>query len=267
MKKQQKMRVFNLVYDEAADAAAKAAADKAAADEAARKASDKGERLFKQEEVNAMIAKERKADREAKQKLTEQLEAIQASKSLTEQEKDALAQQIEDLKTQYMSKEEIAIREKKKLEEKLGKERDDAINASKSWQKRYADSTIQRALMDAAVANEAFAPTQMVAILSQSSKLVEKMDEEGKPTGEYETIVKFEDVDKDGKKKIVELPANEVVKRMKELPELYGNLFKNNVIPGMGGNNGKGGKPVNIKTMKPEEYKAHREKLRAEGKL
>jgi len=224
-------------------------------------------KTFTQDEVNAIIAKERKADKEAKEKLTQQLESISQSKSLTEQEKEDLIKQLEDTKSQFMSKEEIAQRERKKLEDKLSRERDEAVTASKSWQKRFADSTIQRSLMDAAVINEAFAPTQLVAILSQTSKLVEKMDDEGKPTGEYITLVKFDDVDKDGKKKSVELPADEVVKRMKELPELYGNLFKNNVIPGMGSLNGKGGKPLNINKMKPEEYKAVREQLRKEGKL
>jgi len=253
------------VYDDPnADAAAKAAADKAAAD-AAEKAKGK---TFTQEELNAIVARERAADKDAKAKLIQQLEEAKTKVTMTASEKEEYEKQLEELRKATMSKEEIANRERKKLEEKLTKERDDALSLSKTWQKRFEDSTIIRNLMDAAMTNEAFAPQQVVAILSPNARVVEMMDESGKPSGNYDVVVKFNDVDsKSGKPIQLELPSNEVVKRMKELSNVYGNLFKNGVSEGMGGNNGKGGKPVDFSKMTPTEYKEHRKKMKEKGEL
>lgn len=257
-------RIFRPVYDEASDAAAKVVADKAAADAAAAKRAE----TFTQEQVNAIVARERAADKDRQSKLLQQLEEAKTKVTMTAQEKETYEAQLEELRKQTMSKEELANRERKKIEDKLVKERDDALSLSKNWQKRFEDSTIIRTLMDASVANEAFAPQQVVSILSPNARVVELMDESGKPSGNFDVVVKFNDVDSKTNKPIVlELPSNEVVKRMKELSNVYGNLFKNGVSEGIGGTNGKGNKPVDFSKMTPTEYKEHRKKMKEKGEL
>lgn len=224
-------------------------------------------RTFTQEEVNGFLAKERAADKQKAKELLAQLEAANSKVNMTSQEKENFEHQLEELRQKSMTQEEIAARERKKIETQLTKERDEAKNAMTAWQRRFEDSTIRRTLMDAAVANEAFAPNQVVSILASNAKVVELSDDNGKPKGEFDVIVKFQDVGKDGKPIMLELPANEVVKRMKELSDTYGNLFKNGVLGGTGSNNGKGGKAVDASKMTPAEYKVYREQLKKEGKL
>jgi hypothetical protein len=60
------------------------------------------------------------------------------------------------------------------------------------------------------------------------------------------------------------LTPEDAVKRMKELPDQYANLFKPNVVSGMGGGTATGGGPgqgrVDVRKLSPAEYR----KLRAE---
>ena len=263
-------------HDEASDAAAAtaAAAEKAAAEKAAadKVAADKagGKTSFTQDEVNAIIAKERAADKKRNEQLVQQLESLKSTSKMTSDEKAALESRIEELKTQHMTKEELAARDRKKLEEELSGARDSAINEAKSWKSRYESSTIQRALVDEAVKGDAFSPHQIMELLSPRSKVVEALDDKGKPVGNFIVQIAFDDVDKDKKPVTMQLTPAEAVKRMKELPERFGNLFKSGVRGGLGSGNASGtdGNATVASAIKsPEAYRASRKALKEQGVL
>ncbi len=94
------------------------------------------------------------------------------------------------------------------------------------------------------------------------TRLVEDLDAEGRSTGEFIPKVKFNDTDAEGKPITLDLTAKEAVKRMKELPERFGNLFKSNLSGGLGGSQSVGNKPLDGERLKNmDEYRKQREKL------
>ena len=75
----------------------------------------------------------------------------------------------------------------------------EAPDAAKIWETRFKESSIQRALQDAAVANDAYNPKQVVNLLKPMTKLKPKIDETtGKETEGYETVIDFPDRDDKG---------------------------------------------------------------------
>ena len=253
-------------YDEASD---RAAAEKLESDRLeAEKNKDKSKTSFTQDEVNAIIAKERAADKKRNEQLVQQLESLKSTSKMTSDEKLALETRIEELKTQHMTKEELAARDRKKLEEDLSGARDSAINEAKSWKTRYESSMIQRSLVDEAVRGDAFSPNQIMELLSTRSKVVEATDDKGKALGQFVVQIAFDDVDKDKKPVTLQLTPAEAVKRMKELPERFGNLFKSGVRGGLGSGNASGtdGSPSVASAIKsPEAYRSQRAELKKQG--
>jgi len=90
------------------------------------------------------------------------------------------------------------------------------------------------------------------------------MDDNGEPTGMLAPKVKFPDTDKDGKSVILDLTVTEAVKRMKELTDQYGNLFKGTAAGGIGGSTvpTTGGK-IDISKMSQEDYEKNRAAIKA----
>jgi hypothetical protein len=78
-------------------------------------------------------------------------------------------------------------------------------------------------------------------------------------------MVDFPDVDEKTGKEISTLrtPA-EAVKRMKELPKVYGNLFKSNVVSGVGAGQASTGAndSQDYSNMSAEEYRKNRAAIR-----
>ena len=81
---------------------------------------------------------------------------------------------------------------------------------------------------------------QIVELLGPKTYLSPMLGDDGKPTGEFETLVKFNDVDEDGKPTVVNLTPDATLKRMRELDSRFSNLFLNPGSGGMGGNSGSG---------------------------
>ena len=216
-------------------------------------------KAFTQEEVNALIAKERGKDKERNSQLVKQLESLKSTQSMSQEEKQRLEQQIEDLKTQNMTKEELSAREKKKLETALTRERDEAKETATVWRTRFETSLVARELMDAAIEGDAFNPQQLVSMLTPDTKVVEEHGEDGKSTGRFKTEVVFNDADDDGKPVKLVLTPRELVKRLKDIPAKYGNLFKSGAVAGLGSMSVKtvNGQP-DYKSMTMEQYKAQR---------
>ncbi len=229
-------------------------------------------KTFTQEQVNKFVAEDR---RKTEAKFKAQLERAEKNyselldnKNLSEQERGRLDEALEDVRKQLRTKEQQAAHEKKQLEEQYTSRITEIEKRAVEWEGRYRESNITRALQDAAVAGEAFSPSQIVTILRPWTKMAEEVNEKsGKGTGQYKVKVEFPDVDPNTGEAIVTLRTpEEAVKRMKEVPELYGNLFKANVVSGIGSNSATGGLApgargqIDLRRLTPQQYREIREK-------
>jgi hypothetical protein len=232
----------------------KAAAEKAAADAAAAAAA--AGKTFKQDEVNALLAKERRTLQDKNKQLVQQLEAMQQQSNLTVQQKEDLQKQIDDLNSQYQTKEQQLQDETKKLQKKL--EADTKVLSSERdhWRNTYESEARARAISDAATAEEAFNPTQIVAFLEPKTRIVE--DKSG-TTIKYVPKVKFASTNDKGESIELDLTVPEAVKKMKEDTARYGNLFKSTLNGGVGGKANDGGAGnADISKMSFDEYQKYR---------
>jgi hypothetical protein len=198
-------------------------------------------KTFTQEEVNELLAKNKRtlqAKLSAAEKAHQQL---LENKHLTEDERTRLETSLEELRSASRTKEQQLIHEKKQLEERLSNQLKEAQEkVTKTWQ-MYENSTIERALLDAAMANEAYNPDQVATLLRRSAKLVEKKDEQGKSLGAFEVMVELADQHAEtGEAITTTRTPDAAVKRMKELKQNL-NLFKSGVVSGLGSHSATGG--------------------------
>jgi hypothetical protein len=195
-----------------------------------------------QEELNTMMAANRKKLTQQNQELVTQLEELKRNSALTVEQKDELQVRITQLEEQYMSKEELAKRESTKQQKEFQTKLSTIEEQSKRWERMYADSTIQRAWQDAAINGEVLEPavSQVAEMFKHRTSLVERL-EDGKPTGSFDPVVKFNDVNEDGKEVVLDLSPTDAIKRMKELPDKFGYLFKGTATSGIGGSRGADG--------------------------
>jgi hypothetical protein len=229
-----------------------------------------GSGTFTQDDLNRFLAEDRRKAEAKHQATLAQYEARLTEalndKTMTEDTRKALEENLEAVRGQLRTKEQQLAHEKKQLEDAHSAEVIDLKKKVNFWESLYKDSTVERALQDAAVRNEAFNSSQIVVLLKPNTKLLEVVDETtGKTTGTYKPMVEMDDVDpKTGDPvKMVRTPE-EAVKRMKELPETYGNLFKTNVVSGIGAggapNPGLGSGRVDVRKLTPQQYRELREK-------
>jgi hypothetical protein len=225
--------------DEGADAAAIAAAAEAAA--AAAEAADaerkrKKQEIFNQDQVNAIVAADRRKLTEKYQELEGMYKNALEDQNLTKEARAQLEAKLEDVQKTYLTKEETLLNEKKKIEETLSKEASQWKDQANYWQNQFKQTLVERTLQDAAVQYEAFNPSQLIALLRPMTKVTEKTDDHGKGTGAYEVIVDLDDVNLEtGQRQVTRREPTDAVKRMRELQDVYGNLFKPNVVSGIGG--------------------------------
>lgn len=217
-------------------------------------------KAFTQADVDRFLAEDRRKHQAKQEELRKQLEQLQSSERLTKEEKEALASQIDEIKNQSLSKEQLLTRDLEKTKTTLQSTTDALTKQKDEWQQRYGLLLVTNDIRKAAVNNEAYRDEQVLDLLLPKAKVVEKKDGDGKGIGEFEVHIKFEDVDAKTKEPVVlELSPEAVVKRMKELPDRFGNLFKSGVQAGVGKT--KTGSPtgeVDYSTLTPEEHRALR---------
>jgi len=215
---------------------------------------------FTQADVDRFLAEDRRKHQAKQQALAQQLEQFQSTARLTEEEKQGLAAQIEELRNQSLTKEQQLTRDLEKHKETLKTTSETLAKERDTWQGRYGELLVSNQINAAATVNEAFRNDQVLDLLKPRAKVVQKKDEDGKPTDEFQVVIKFDDVDaKSGAPVVLELSPADTVKRMKELPDRFGNLFKSGVTPGVGKTKGSGptGEP-DISKMTAEQYREYR---------
>jgi len=225
-------------------------------------------KTYTQAEFDSHMAKARTKYQGETQKAVEELEALRAKASLTSQERSELDERIETLSNTLLTKEEVAKKDLAREQKKHQKEIEDATKERDAWKTRFTSSTIVRSLTDAAVKHKAIVPSQIVSILQPDTRLVEVLDSDGQPTGNYEAKTKVVQTDKDGKTQTLELSVADVVKQMRESEDSnHLNLFEGDGVGGVGGGNksSKKGIEQDIRELakNPEQYM----KARREGKI
>lgn len=218
--------------------------------------------VFDQEKVNKIVADEKRKHQEQLKKALAEIDALTTRSSLTEKERAELEARLETVRSESLTKEQLA---KKKLKE-LQDEKDGRIKQleleKKEWEDRYMNTTIQRSLVDAAAKHQAYAPEQIVYMLKDNTRLVKELDEEGKPTGNYVAKVKLQDTSPEGQPVTLEFSPDAAVERMKELDK-YKNLFQAEGTGGLGLLSSPPSKKADLATLAsdPEAYR----KARKEG--
>ena len=270
---------WSFVYDDAADAeAAAAAAEAAQAAQAAQAAADAeaaeaaataaaggdDDKKFSQKEVNKIMAENKRNLQTKNQELIGQLEQSKKAGNLSAEERKSLSVRIETLENEMLTKDELSKKEQDKLVRTHQKSLEDLTGDRDSWKNRFTRSTIKRTITDASVTQNAFHPSQIVAILANDTRLTEELDTEGQPTGELIPMVKFRATDSGGKPVTLDLTIKEAVEQMKDMDE-YFNLFKGEGTAGLGGSNKGGGKKTDIRAL-AKDQKAYRAAKKA-GKI
>ena len=224
---------------------------------------DPGSKLFTQEQFNRALAEDRRKHQAALSKSEQRIEQLLSSQGISPEERDALESDLKQTRELLRSKEQQADLDKKKISAELTGKIEALQGEVSTWQGKYTAETIERSLLDAAK-DDAWNASQFVQLLKPNTKLIEVKNEAGESTGEYMTVVEFQDVDADGKPTVSTLEPPQAVARMKELPQ-YDNLFKSKVSSGLGLNSGTGGKSgangqVNAADLSTADYMAVRAK-------
>jgi hypothetical protein len=194
-----------------------------------------GTATFTQEDVNKMLAKDKRKGREQLQKALDEIKTLQKRTDLNKQEREELEGRVTAMNNELLTKDELAQQERDKAKSDYEASINEVTEERDSWKGRYTDSTITREIMDAAISNNAFSPKQLVPILRPLTRLTEGTDDEGHPNGQYEVKVEYPDTDKKGKPVTLSLSPAEAIKRMAETDD-YLNLFKDAGTGGVGGN-------------------------------
>lgn len=219
------------------------------------------EKLLSQTEVNRILAAERRKHEKTVNQTIKQLEEMKAAQGASEQTRQQLETQIEELRNSLLSREEIAKKEKQKIEQEakrqaelLSKERDD-------WRGKFEDEVKTNALLAAAAKADVYNPKLVLDLLLPKTRLTEARDKDGNVIpGKYVPVVKLEETDKDGNIQIVEYPVAKAFEILKDRPDEYAGLFKAGVAGGLGGTSGRQVPPKDIAKMTHKEYLEYRKK-------
>lgn len=198
------------------------------------------EKKFTQEDVDRLINKRFAKEKQEKQSLTEQLKTLQQSANLTQQERDELAQQIDNLETSVLTEKEKAAKEKRDIESQYRQKEENYNKEINAWKSRFENSTIDRALLDSASEFEAERPQQIVSMFRGSTRLVEDTGEDGKGLGTFTPYTKITGLNEEKQEVELDLPTKEALKKVKE-DGLNKNLFRHSAKPGTGATNSTGG--------------------------
>lgn len=219
---------------------------------------------FSQEDINKFLANDRRKHAEKYQALESSYKKLIEQKDLAAGDRRNLQEELENLQKTFRTKEQQAEYEKKQIEARYKTDLERQSEAAKNWETRYKQNMLNSSLHEAATKGGAFNTDQITSILRPAAQIIEVTDDSGKSTGNFTTVIDFPDVDeKTGDRITTRRTPEEAVQRMRELPNIYGNLFTANLNGGIGGHtDSASGKPVDVTKLTYEQYK----KMRTENK-
>jgi len=218
------------------------------------------EKTLTQEQFNKALAEDKRKHQAQLAKVESDYKVLLDNKNLTEAETNSLKETLTTLQSELRTKEETLLHDKKQAEEKYKNKLSEVEKEKSSWEGRYKQETIERAITDAAATGEAYRPSQVVNELRPFAKLMDIPDPKtGKASGRFKVVVELPEIDPTTKEEVIKtFSPDDAIKYMKDRPAEYGNMFKSNVVPGIGSHSGSGGPTVNgnvdWKSMTPEQY-------------
>lgn len=208
---------------------------------------------FTQEQVNTMLATNKKNLQADLAKKTKALQTAQSDANLTQEEKDALAIRVNDLESLMLTDKELSARDKKAAakEYKVALEKSTA-DATK-WKGKHDSMMIETAITQAGVleGQKAVNPNQLVSLFAKDATVVET-------DGVFSVQVAVSTVGEDGVAKVLTLAPDAAIKEYASRPE-YLNLFEDPSKEGLGRRKTslkKGNIPNTV-----ADYRANREEL------
>ena len=217
-------------------------------------------RTFSQEEVNALLAKER---RQGQAKVQEQIRALEAIKQegLTPEDRATLEQQIETLKGQSQTELELAKQSAAKATKKWEAERQQLVTerdaAQKKLERLQVDTVLSTAMGMHGVTPDA---TPIIrAYIMERLERVPVMGDDNKPTGDLTHVIKLDVPDEDdaSKTKTLRLTPDKAIAHLKD-QDAFAALFTSKARPGAGGSNAPHSGPRDITQMSQKEYMEYR---------
>ena len=181
-------------------------------------------KTFTQEDLNRFLAEDR---RKTEAKYKDKVDTLEASyqealnsNSISDSDRQELENQLEDLRARHRTKEQQLAFDKKQAEEAAAARISELEARSKQWEGRFTESTINRELQSAAVEHDAYNPELVVTHLKGSTTLTERVDQEGKPTGELAPMVTMTVKNEEtGVMEALKMTPIEAVQYMKKNPE------------------------------------------------
>ena len=176
-------------------------------------------KMFTQEQVNAILAKEKNAVKSKMEELKTLNQQLKNSSQMTAQERDELKSKIEEIETSYMSETEKMKTQFNKTEKALKKQIEDLSKNGDSWKKRFLDAEIKKEILSNA--NNAINPNQILDLIAH------KVETE---IGDDNAI----------NLKIGDKSVKDFISEMEKDVDNYGNLFKSKKTGlGLGGKTSK----------------------------
>lgn len=197
-------------------------------------------KFYTQAELDKFITDRTNQARRQSKNALEQLESLQENFRGSEEQRTALQEQVDTLRKSVLTAEEIRKREEAKAKTAYEKALDTKTKEAQTWESRYRDVKIKTDVTGAAAKHGVLpqAIDMVIAVLKPNMKMTQVSDDAGNFV-DFTTLVDFNDVGADGKSIQNQLPIEDTIKRMKELPEMYGHLFAAPNGGGVGGNNGR----------------------------
>ncbi len=208
---------------------------------------DPDPKTFTPEQVEVLLKEEKTKSQAERTKMVKQLEEIQQTSTLNEQQRKELEDQVTALREASMSDEERAKSALARKEQEYSGNLVTTENERDDWKNKYTKTRISNALLSAANNNELkpFHSGDIVNALGNKTFLKELVDDLGKKTGEFDVLVKFDDVDEDGKTTVVEMDPGHVVAKMSKMTR-WSHLFQSKKNSGSGGSVSSAGEEVDL---------------------
>ena len=215
-----------------------------------------GDHTFSQADLNKILAEDKRKHQERYAQLETEHHELLKNQSLTEEERQKLHGRIADLQGAQRTKEQQIEFDRKKTEENHSTAIKEAQDRGDHWEALYKKETVVRSLLDAASLGDAYNPSQIVDFLEPKTELKEQ-------DGGLVPMVDFPDIDEKTGQPVQTLctPAD-AVKRMRQLTKKHGNLFKSNVVSGVGAGQGEASTgDVDHRSMDAATYRKNRDAI------
>jgi hypothetical protein len=236
------------------------------------------ERTFTQAEANTWLAEDRRRSAEryaAEQEATNQANQVKFTaledsyhtilddKNLEAEQRVKLQTELGELQSTFRTKEQQLVHDRQVEQVEYKQKLEAYEKASQSWESLYRKQTLEAALAEAVMDSGAENKRLLLNLLRSSATLEDAKGADGTPTGELDALVSFEDKDAEGNIVQSLKEPKEAVKRMRELTDLYGGLFRADAVGGVGSEAVTGdvtpGKPVDGSKLSMEAYMAQRD--------